>query len=42
MKHYLVNGNGIDSIQLSEKTSPTILSDYEVLVDAKAWGLVAQ
>src|SRR5262249_23977912 len=39
MKHYLVNGTGIDSIQLSEKPSPTNLSDYEVLVDAKAWSL---
>ena len=39
MKHYLVNGNGIDAIQLSEKPSPTIFSDYDVIVDAKAWSL---
>lgn len=39
MKHYLVDGKGIDSIKLSEKTSPTILGDFDVLVDAKAWSL---
>jgi len=39
MKHYLVNGDGIDSIQLSEKLSPATFSDDEVLVDAKAWSL---
>ena len=39
MKHYLVNGKGIDAIQLSEKPSPTNLNDYDVLVDAKAWSL---
>lgn len=39
MKHYLVDGKGIDSIQLSEKPSPTLISDYDVLVDAKAWSL---
>lgn len=39
MKHYLVDGKGIDSIQLSEKPSPANLNDNEVLVDAQAWSL---
>lgn len=39
MKHYLVDGSGIDKIQLSEKPAPTHLNDYEVLVDAQAWSL---
>lgn len=39
MKHYLVDGSGIDKIQLSEKPSPANLNDYEVLVDAQAWSL---
>lgn len=39
MKHYLVDGKGIDSIQLSEKQSPTNLNDNEVLIDAQAWSL---
>lgn len=39
MKHYLVDGKGIDSIQLSEKPSPVHLNEADVLVDAKAWSL---
>lgn len=39
MKYYLVDGNGIDKIQLSEKPAPVNLSDYDVLVDAQAWSL---
>lgn len=39
MKHYLVDGNGIDSIQLSEKAFSANLGDYDVLIDAKAWSL---
>src|SRR5688572_9272401 len=39
MKHYLVDGKGIDSIQLSEKPSPENLNNYDVLVDAQAWSL---
>ncbi len=39
MKHYLVDGSGIDKIQLSEKPSAASLNDCEVLVDAQAWSL---
>lgn len=39
MKHYLVNGTGIDSIQISEKPSPGNIGDNDVLVDAQAWSL---
>lgn len=39
MKCYLVDGKGIDSIQLSEKPLPADLKDDDVLVDAKAWSL---
>ena len=39
MKHYLVDGKGIDTLTLSDKPSPTHLDDNEVLVDAQAWSL---
>ena len=39
MKHYLVDGKGIDAIQLSEKPSPAGLNDHDVLVNAQAWSL---
>lgn len=39
MKSYLVDGNGIDSIQFSEKPSPENLGENDVLVEAKAWSL---
>ena len=39
MKHYLVDGTGIDKIQLSERSSPTTLNDYDVLVEPQAWSL---
>lgn len=39
VKHYLVNGQGIDAIQLSEKSLPKNLNDNEVLIDAQAWSL---
>lgn len=39
MKHYLVDGKGIDSIRLAEKSAPANLNDNDVLVDAKAWSL---
>ncbi len=39
MKRYLVDGRGIDTIQLSEKPSPANLNDDDVLVDAQAWSL---
>lgn len=39
MKHYLVDGNGIDGIHLSEKPLSVNLNDYDVLVDAQAWSL---
>lgn len=39
MKYYLVDGKGIDTLQLSEKPLTINLCDDEVLVDAKAWSL---
>lgn len=39
MKYYLVDGKGIDSLQLTEKATPTTLADNDVLIDAKAWSL---
>lgn len=39
MKHYLVDGKGIDSIQLSEKPLSSDLNDNDILVDAQAWSL---
>lgn len=39
MKHYLVDGKGIEALQLVERTSPVSLKEDEVLVDAKAWSL---
>src|SRR5437899_6443205 len=39
MKHYLVNGQGIDAIQLVEKPSLNNLKDDEVLVAPQAWSL---
>jgi NADPH:quinone reductase-like Zn-dependent oxidoreductase len=39
MKNYLVDGKGIDSIQLTEKPSPAALNDDDVLVEPQAWSL---
>lgn len=39
MKHYLVNGQGIEAIQLVEKPSLANLKDDEVLVAPQAWSL---
>jgi len=39
MKYYLVDGKGIDAIQLVEKPSPADLNDFDVLVDVQAWSL---
>lgn len=39
MKYYLVNGQGIDAIQLAEKPSLGNLKDDEVLVAPQAWSL---
>lgn len=39
MKYYLVNGNGIDTLQLVEKPSPGNLGENDALVEAKAWSL---
>lgn len=39
MKYYLVNGKGIDELQLLEKQNPEIIGDDEVLIKVKAWSL---
>lgn len=39
MRHYLVDGKGIDAIQLSKKDSPAELNVNDVQVDARAWSL---
>lgn len=39
MKYYLVNGQGIDALQLAEKPSTNSLKDDEVLVAPQAWSL---
>ncbi|MBA3958285.1 MAG: NAD(P)-dependent alcohol dehydrogenase [Parachlamydiaceae bacterium] len=39
MKYYLVDGKGIDTLQLLEKSSPSNLNENDVLVDVQAWSL---
>jgi len=39
MKCYLANGTGITGVTLAERPAPTISSDLDVLVEAKAWSL---
>lgn len=39
MKHYLVDGAGIDSLQIVEKSLAAVLGEFDALVDAQAWSL---
>ena len=39
MKCYLVDGKGIDSLQISERPSATTLASLDVLVEPQAWSL---
>lgn len=39
MKCYVVDGLGLDSVKLTDKIAPSILNDYDVLVDVRACAL---